>query len=102
MRLHTPGRPGSPRRPGKILVLFALLLPVLLGMAGLTIDGGLLMTSQRSAQNAADAAALAAAYDLMRGKSTTAATATAKTTVTSYNGLSKATVTVNIGPASGP
>ena len=34
-------------RPGKTLVMFALLLPVLLGMVGLVIDCGLLIAAQR-------------------------------------------------------
>ena len=59
-----PGR----RRPGQTLVLFALLFPVLLGMVGLVIDGGLIMAAQRQVQNAADAAALAASMDRVRGK----------------------------------
>jgi Flp pilus assembly protein TadG len=45
--------------------MFALLLPVLLGVLGLTIDGGLMMVVYRQTQNAADAAALAAAVDLL-------------------------------------
>ena len=49
-------RPG--RRPGKVLVLFTMLLPVLLGLVGLVVDGGLMMAAQRRVQNAADAAAL--------------------------------------------
>ena len=62
---------------GAILVWFALLLIVLLGMVGLVIDAGLLMGTHRQAQNAADAAALAAALDLMYGKSDAEATTTA-------------------------
>ena len=48
-------------------MLFAILLPALLGMVGLVIDGGLLMASYRQVQNAADSAALAAAMDKYRG-----------------------------------
>ena len=40
------GRPGR-QRPGKILVLFALLLPMLMAMAGLVIDGGLMFAGFR-------------------------------------------------------
>ena len=56
-------------RKGAILVWFALIFVVMLGMMGLVIDAGLLMAAQRQAQNAADAAALAAAHDLMLGRS---------------------------------
>jgi Flp pilus assembly protein TadG len=81
--------------------MFALLLPLLLGMVGLSIDGGLLLATYRQAQNAADAAATAAAMDLLRGKSSSTAQATGATYVQTYNSMSSATVTVNIPPASG-
>ena len=71
-------RSARARRPGKILVLFALLLPALLALLGLVTDGCLLMAAHRHAQNAADAAAMAAAHDLVRGKSLDTATATAQ------------------------
>lgn len=102
MRRHNP-RPGR-RRSGKVLVLLALLLPALLGMAGLVIDGGLLMAAQRQAQNAADAAALAAAMDKLRGKADSTATATATTFVkdAQYNNLPNATLALNTPPTSGP
>jgi hypothetical protein len=88
-------------RQGKALVMFALLLPVLLGMVGLVIDCGLLMAAQREAQNAADAAALAAAVASLsqQGDARDAATALAA----QYNGLSDATLaTFNHPPAAGP
>ena len=102
MRRPDP-RPGR-RRPGKILVMFALLLPALLGMTGLVIDGGLLMAAHRQAQNAADAAAMAAAMDKLRGKANATATATATTFVKDpqYNNLPNATLAINIPPTSGP
>src|SRR5262249_44693648 len=53
-------------------------------------------------QNAADTAALAAAMDLLHGKTTGAATTTGTTYVQTYNNLADATVTINIPPASGP
>lgn len=90
-----------PRRSGKILVLFALVLTVLFGLLGLTLDGGMMMASHRQVQNAADSAALAAAMDRMRGGTAAAATATASTFVKTYNGLADATVTVHIPPTAG-
>ena len=101
MLYHASPRPGR-KRSGKILVLFALLLPVLLGMVGLSIDGGMLLGAHRQTRNAADAAALAAAKDLLGGKSVATAQATASSFVKSYNGLSSATVTTNIPPTTGP
>src|SRR5271166_1726238 len=99
-RHHHPQHPGT-KRPGKTLAMFLLLTPALLGMVGLTIDGGLLLVTYRQTQNAADAAALAAAVDLIRGSAGTAS-ATATTYVQTYNNMSGATVTINIPPASGP
>lgn len=58
-------RPSSRRRQsGQIIALTALLVPVLVAFAGLAIDGGEIATRARWSQNAADAAALAAAYDI--------------------------------------
>ncbi len=91
------------RRRGAVLVWFALLLVILVGMTGLVIDGGLLMSAHRHAYNAADAGALAAAHDLLYGKSQADATATAIAFVKEHNGLSHADdPIVNIPPASGP
>jgi Flp pilus assembly protein TadG len=102
MRRFDGERATWPRRAGKTLVLFVLAVPVLLGMVGLVVDSGLLLATQRAAQNAADAGATAAAMDLLRGVSSSTATNTATTFVQTYNSLSNATVTVNIPPQSGP
>ncbi len=76
---------------------------MLLGMVGLVIDSGLLMAGQRHTQNASDAAALAAALDLLLGKSPAEATATAITFCKEHNNLADAPdPIVNIPPASGP
>jgi hypothetical protein len=73
-----------------VLVLFVILLTVIVGLLGLVIDTGRMMASHRQAQNAADAAALAGAYELMRGKTATQAEAAAATFVQTYNGMSTA------------
>ena len=52
------------RDDGQSLIVVAVILVVLLGMAGLVIDVGELYVTQRHLQTAADAAALAAAQDL--------------------------------------
>ena len=49
---------------GQTLVIFALTLPVLLGMCAIVIDFGNLFVEKRSLQQAADASALAAAQRL--------------------------------------
>lgn len=49
---------------GQILILLAVGLVALLGFVALALDGGSIYLDRRSAQNAADAAALAGAYQL--------------------------------------
>jgi hypothetical protein len=55
---------SSRPRPGKVLILFAVLLPAMLAVTGLIIDGGILQGTYRRAQHVADAAATAAAREL--------------------------------------
>ncbi len=80
-----------------MLVWCALLLPILLGMVGLVIDGGLMMATYREAQNAADAAALVGAYDLLPGQTAANYSTDGQAMVTgsNANNLSNAFVTVN-------
>ncbi len=54
----------NPRRRAVTAILVSIMLPVLLGMAALTIDVGRLVNTRVELQNAADAVALAAAQDL--------------------------------------
>jgi Flp pilus assembly protein TadG len=95
--------PRSPaeRRRGNVLVLLAILLPTLIGIVGLVIDGGLMMDEHRNLQHATDAAATAAAMDLRLGKSSAVATATATSFIRNANQLPDANVTVHIPPVSG-
>ncbi len=90
------------RRAGAILVITVVVAVVLFGLLGLVIDAGQLMSAHRMTRNAADAAATAAAMDLLTGRSHATAAATATTFVRQHNGLPSASVTVNIPPASGP
>ncbi|MBX6343050.1 MAG: hypothetical protein IRY97_11370, partial [Thermomicrobiaceae bacterium] len=53
------------RWSGQVLVMFALMLTVLIGIVGLAVDAGNLLAQRRAEQNAADAAALAGARMLM-------------------------------------
>ena len=99
-RRHTnPAR----RRSGKILVMSALVLPVLLGSTGLVIDCSMLMAAHRQAQNAADAAVMAAAMDKLRGSPYADAFATAEKFVKDpqYNNLTTATLDIHLDPTSG-
>lgn len=56
MRLRTEG--------GQVLLVAALLIPVLLGMAAIAVDIGSYADDKRNLQNAADAIALAASHDM--------------------------------------
>ena len=75
-------RRAAPR--GQVLVIFAVLLVVLLGFAGVAIDVGRVTAERRHAQAAADAGALAACRALIAGETDTAA-ATAAQQVTLAN-----------------
>src|SRR3982751_561097 len=88
-------------RAGNILVLLAVMLPALLGIVGLIIDGGLMMANYRALQHATDAAATASAMDLRLGKSTATATATANEFIREANQIPDASVVVHIPPTSG-
>lgn len=59
----------SLNRRGTVAVLVALLLPVIIGVTALGLDGGLLLLQRRQAQSIADAAALAGAYSMYGGSS---------------------------------
>ena len=52
---------------GQALIVIALALVGIIGVAGLVIDGGNAFQDRQQAQNAADAAALASAYARSRG-----------------------------------
>lgn len=60
-------------RSGKILVLFAVLLPSLMAIVALIIDGGMLQGTYRRTQHIADAAAVAAAREMQRNPTTSSA-----------------------------
>lgn len=49
---------------GQALICVALLLPLLLSIVGLALDGGIVFAARRQAQNAADAAARAGAQEI--------------------------------------
>ena len=71
-RLKRSGQSMHRQNPvrGQIAVMFALLLPVLLGISGLVIDGGAAMVNYRRGQVALDSAALAAATRLNKDEFT--------------------------------
>ena len=82
------------RERGQVLVIFARLVPVLLGMAALAVDVGSYAGHKRALQNEADSIALAAAQDLPNAA---AAQLTAQTYATKY-GLNWSDVTFSVVP----
>jgi Flp pilus assembly protein TadG len=73
-------------RRGSVSVVVALTLPIVLGVAALGLDAGLLYLQRRQAQSAADAGALAGAYALSNGSSFSTAQSAA-IAVGSQNGI---------------
>ncbi|MGE0529391.1 MAG: TadE/TadG family type IV pilus assembly protein, partial [Bdellovibrionales bacterium] len=92
---------GSINRPGKVLILFALLLPVLLGMLGLVLDLGIILTQYRQAHNAADVVAMATALAKLRGASDSSAENLAQTLFAQLDGMGDATLTICLPPTAG-
>lgn len=84
------------------MVLIALSAILLLAMSGLAIDGGILLSDRRHAQNAADSAAMAGAFAILQGDDPVAA-AYARAADNDYddNGTTN-WVTVEHPPSSGP
>jgi hypothetical protein len=89
---------GRGRQRGQVIVLFALLLPALLGLVGLAVDGGRLLAERRHLQAVADAAAWAAASEIVYGTPDNVAA------VADWYGRQngEASVTVSQPPTSGP
>ncbi len=75
------------RRGGNVIVLMALSTVVLLGMIGLSIDGGHLYVERRQMQNAADAGAYAGGYLMAKGTTEDTAVLAAVHDYASRNGL---------------
>jgi hypothetical protein len=100
------------RRRGTVAVIVAVCLTVVLGIAAISVDGGVLLSEKRHAQATADAAALAAAsvlyeqYPTYEGKdkdgdAEKAALAEAKANGYANDGTNSV-VTVHIPPKTGP
>ncbi len=85
---------------GQVLIVAALAMTALLGFVALGTDVGLMFYVRRSAQTAADSAAITAAQELKYGDAVSAAKADASLNGFT-DGASGTTVTVNSPPASG-
>ncbi len=97
-------RQGPVRRrclPGQMMLLVTVALIVLMGLAGLATDFGLLWTEKRQIQTAADAAAVAGALAVVSGGNVTTAAKTDSSVNGFTDGINSVTVTVNNPPATG-
>lgn len=88
---------------GAIAIMFALMLPVIVGFIGLGVEVGMWYKERRDIQTAADAAALSAMFE-KDGGGTAAEIETAATADATRNGYDAATdtITINNPPLSGP
>lgn len=95
----TPNRKGE---KGQILIIFVIALVVIFGFVALAIDGSAVYLDRRRAQNAADSAALSAAYAMCSGEDPL----TAAENIVQANGFidngKEIVVDINNPPASGP
>ena len=81
---------------GQIYVLVAMAMTVLIGMAGLVVDVGLLYVDRRQMQTAADAAAVAGANALHGSSTVSAGYQTAATDAAGNNGFTNGVNRVSI------
>jgi Flp pilus assembly protein TadG len=88
---------------GSNLVLFAFLMPVMVGVAGLGTEGGLWLYTQQALQGAADSAAISAAraYSITTSANITTQAEAVTASNGFVNGTNGVTVTVNRPPSSG-
>ncbi len=91
----------APETGQSVVLVAVLLVPVMLGVAALAIDGSTLMAARQRAQSAADAGALAAAQDVSDGAIVGATATTDATTYVQHNDPN-ATVTVTAPNGSDP
>jgi Flp pilus assembly protein TadG len=85
----------KPSESGQAIVLLAIAIVVLLGFTALAVDGGMVFADRRSAQNAADAAALAGALQKSNGRSNADVRLAAESSLRS-NGFDPADMTLDI------
>ncbi len=89
-----------PRQRGSVIVLIAISSLLLVAFVGLVVDGGEVTAQGRASQNAADSAALGAAYELLNGDTVAQATALARV-VAGTNGIPIGDLTLTYLDASG-
>lgn len=101
MRLLPRPSPSAGPQRGSIPVATALLLPLLLGFAGLAGDSGNLYLAKRRMQTAADAGAISAALELRRQAGVADVVAAGKRDA-ALNGFAASGTRVDTPPVSGP
>lgn len=89
-------RTFGPNQSGAIAIMFALMLPVIVGFVGIGVEVGSWYSVKRNMQSATDAAAVAAAIERANG-GTLAEISAAAQTAAANNGLA-IPVTINIPP----
>jgi hypothetical protein len=89
---------------GTVLIYTGLMVGILLAFGGLAVDAGMWYATKRSAQSAADAAALTGALEEARGSTSTTVETMAKADAerNGFSATTGATVTINNPPTSGP
>src|ERR1041384_1922366 len=86
---------ASPRRPGAVLVLIAVMMAFMLTMVAFAVDVGFMHCAKADLQRSADAAAIAACWELRKAPSSLSSSITstevtnARTQAVSYAGLNK-------------
>ncbi len=93
---------NSRHESGQVLIFIAFGLVAIMAVVVLAVDGGQLFAERRSAQNAADNAALAAAYAICKAADPVAAARNSALTNGYDNNGGTNTVVLNHPPASGP
>lgn len=89
---------------GAIAVMLALILPVLIGLLGLVLDGGFLFDVKNKMQSAADSAAMGAAVEASRGGSFSSAITAARSAASDNafaDGVAGTKVEIFVPPVSG-
>lgn len=89
-------------RRGNVLVLVLILLPALIGVVGLLLDGSILLNDSRELQHATDAAATAAALERHNEGSAADLTAVTESYIQQHNQFAAASVDVFAPPVQGP
>ena len=89
---------------GAVAIMVLLLLPVLIGFMGISVDVGLWYTARRGMQNIADAAAMSGAGEIANGSADSIVRAAAQSAADSngFDATDGSVITINVPPTEGP